>query len=120
MRDSGFIVTALVAAAALAGCASAPRPVGELAVAKATVAQAEPAGARYAPQQLRVAQLKLQRAETAMANENYELARRLAEQAEVDARLAWSMAESEQARQALAEVQRSTQTLKQELQRRTR
>ena len=66
-----------------------------------------------------MAQNKLARAEVAMADEDYERARRLAEEAEMDARLAWSLAESEQAREALAEVQRGTQTLKQELQRRT-
>lgn len=120
MRTLSMIVTAGVVIATLPGCASTPPPVGELAAAKATVAQVETMGARYAPQQLRAAQLKLQRAETAMANENYDLARRLAEQAEVDARLAYTMAESEQASQALAEVQQSMRTLKQELQRRAK
>lgn len=103
---------------AVAACASTPPPTGEIAAARATVVHVEPAAARYAPQQLRTAQSKLQQAQTAMANEDHERARRLAQQAEVDARLAWSVAESEQARDALAEVQRSIETLKQELHRR--
>lgn len=119
MRNVRFISGAGVSAFLLAACASMPPPVAELAAARTAVSQAKPAGVRHAPQQLRAAQDKLERAQTAMANEEYERARRLAEQAEVDARLAWSMAEAEQAREALAEVQQATQTLKQELQRRT-
>lgn len=103
---------------AVAACASTSPPTSEIAAARATVAHVEPAAARYAPQQLRIAQSKLQQAQTAMANEDHERARRLAQQAEVDARLAWSEAESEQARDALAEVQKSIQTLKRELHRR--
>ncbi|MGQ0750376.1 MAG: DUF4398 domain-containing protein, partial [Betaproteobacteria bacterium] len=115
MRYIRSIFSAGAVISALAACASTPPPVGELAAARAVVSQVETAGARYAPHQLRIAQNKLARAEAAMANEDHERARRLAEQAEVDARLARSLAESEQAREALAEVQRGTQALKQEL-----
>jgi hypothetical protein len=94
----------VLALAALAGCAATQPPTAELAAARSMVSQAAPAASRYAPQELRAAQVKLERAEAAMARENHADARILAEQAEVDAKLAWSLAESERARRALAEV----------------
>jgi multidrug resistance efflux pump len=90
--------------AALAACATTPPPTSEMAAARAAVAQAAPAASEYAAQELRVAQVKLERAEAALAAERNTDARLLAEQAEVDARLAGSLAESERARRALAEV----------------
>ena len=90
--------------AALAACATTPPPTGEMAAARAAVAQAAPTASEYAAQELRVAQVKLERAEAALAAERHIDARLLAEQAEVDAKLAWSLAQSEQARRALTEV----------------
>ena len=104
---------------ALAACASTPPPTAEMAAARASVAGAQSIGARYAPDQLRMAQTKLQDAEAAMAREDHERARRLAEQASVDARLAQSMAESERMQTAAAEVNQSIRTLKQQLDGRT-
>ena len=93
-------------AAALAGCASTPPPDAEMSAARAMVAQAQPAASQYAPGELRAAQGKLERAEALYAREQFADARLLAEQAEVDAKLAWSLAQSERARRELAEVQR--------------
>jgi hypothetical protein len=53
-----------------------------------------------------------------MQRREYESARRNAEQAEVDAKLAWSAAENARAQRAAAEVQRGIETLRQELDRR--
>jgi hypothetical protein len=77
-----------------------------MSAARAMVAQAAPAASQYAPEELRVAQAKLERAEALYAREQHIPARLLAEQAEVDAKLAWSIGESERARQALVEVRR--------------
>jgi hypothetical protein len=93
-------VLSSVFALALAGCATASRPDAELAAARSAVIQAEPSAWRYAPAELRLAQGKLARAEQAMALEQWPEARRLAEQAEVDARLAASIADNERSRAA--------------------
>ena len=57
-----------------------------------------PVAHRYAQPELKLAQAKLARAEQAMTREDWRAARRLAEQAEVDARYAWALAESERVR----------------------
>jgi hypothetical protein len=103
-------------AAALAACGSTP-PVGELAAARTSVERAQQPAARYAPTHLLAAQEKLTRAEAAFKREDYDIARRLAEQAEVDAQLAASIAEAGQARESLTEVQHGIRTLQQELSR---
>ncbi len=112
-------IAAITCALVLGACAAPYKPVAELAAARTTVEHAQPAAARYAPQELRAAQAKLERAEAAMAAEDYEAAHRLAEQAEVDAKLAWSIAESERARRAVAELNQSIDALNQQLQRRS-
>jgi hypothetical protein len=109
-----MIVATAAAGVALAGCASTPAPVAEMAAARSTVQQAQPAASRYAPEALRSAQAKLAHAEAAMAQEDHEKARRLAEQATLDARLAWTQAEHARMRAAVAEVNQGIQTLKQE------
>jgi hypothetical protein len=115
MRKTLCILTA--ATAALGACASTPPPTEELALARAAVEQAQQPAARHAPDQLLSAQRKLAAAEAAARDEKYDEARRLAEEAEADARLAWAIAESSQARQSLKQVQESIATLKQELSR---
>ena len=83
---------------ALAACASVPPPATDLASARAAVEQAGPLATRYAPAELAAAQRKLQRAEEALARDDRVQARRLAEEAEVDARFAWAVAENERSR----------------------
>jgi hypothetical protein len=85
---------------AIAACASAPPPSTELAVARAAIDQAGPLAAQYAPAELASAQKKLERAQQALARNDSTQARHLAEEAEVDARLAWAMAENERSRGA--------------------
>ena len=105
---------------AVAGCASTPPPTDQLAAARAMVGQAQPVAAKDAPLELNAAQDKLARAEDAMQHREYEAARRYAEQAEVDARLAWTSAENARAQRAAAEVEQGIQTLRRELDRRNR
>ncbi|HZE60112.1 MAG TPA: DUF4398 domain-containing protein [Burkholderiales bacterium] len=87
----------LVSALAAAACATEPPPAAELASARAAVAQAG-AGAQLAPSELSAARTKLERAQDAAARGDNRQARRLAEAAEVDARLAWAMSENERLR----------------------
>jgi hypothetical protein len=84
---------------ALAACAGTPPPATELAAARAAIEQAGPLATRYAPAELAAAQKKLQLAEQAMARDDQVQARRLAEEAEVDARFAWAVAENERSGQ---------------------
>lgn len=91
---------ALSLALAAAACASEPPPTAELAAARAALGHAGAGVAQYAPAELSSAQRKLQLAEAAVARADNLKARRLAQQAEVDAQLAWAMAENERLRPA--------------------
>lgn len=74
---------------ALAGCAGTPPPRLEISAAEVAVREAEEANAvNHAPALLQQARDKLAFARQAVAEEDYIEARRLAEQAEVDAQLA--------------------------------
>jgi hypothetical protein len=103
----------------LAACASDPAPEAELAAAEVAVDQAGQANApAQAPGPYELARDKLERARDAMEDgENLE-ARRLAEQALVDAQLAEAEARSEVARQNAAELRASIETLQDEITRR--
>ena len=87
--------------AILAGCATTDPPQREMTAARAMVAQARPVAEKEAPLELAAAQGKLARAEVAMQRGHYEHARLLAEQAEADAKLAWTAAEALRAQRAL-------------------
>ena len=82
----------------LAACATEPAPTAELAAARSAVELASPA-ADYAPKELEAAQRKLSAAEGALARGENVQARRLAQEAAVDARLASALAENERSRQ---------------------
>lgn len=82
----------------LAACATTSAPDVELAAARTAIVQAEPVAWRHAQPELRLAQEKLARAEQAAAQKRFDEARRLAEEAEVDARYAGALAEAERSR----------------------
>jgi hypothetical protein len=105
---------------ALAACATTDPPEGELGAARAMVAQARPVAERDAPQELAQAQQKLARAEAAMQRGHYEHARILAEQAEADAKLAWTVAENARVERSATEVQDGTRALREEMERKGR
>jgi predicted lipid-binding transport protein (Tim44 family) len=93
-----FLTMCLSIGAVSLGCAaprSSTRAVSqaELAVQDATVSEAD----AYAPADLRLAREKLDRAQAAYDDGEYDRARRLAEEALVDAQLAEARAENEQA-----------------------
>lgn len=88
------------------GCSAARPPIATVAQADLAVRQAAESKAPvYAPSELRGAEEKLTGAHGAMSAEHYTDARRLAEQALVDAELA-------QAKGNAAEAQRNTQELR--------
>jgi uncharacterized protein (DUF3084 family) len=105
---------------ALAACATTDPPEREMGAARAMVSQARPVADRDAPQELAQAQQKLARAEAAMQRGHYEHARILAEQAEADAKLAWTVAENVRVQRSAAQVQDGTRALREEMERKGR
>ena len=102
----------------IAGCASVPPPTEQMAVSKLAIANAVSAGgSEYAAVEMRSAQEKMDRANRAMAKEDYENARWLAEQAQADARLAEKKAESAKAQKAANVMQEDIRVLREEINR---
>jgi hypothetical protein len=113
--------TACIAAAiGLAGCASTPIPNEKIAVANASVQRAEQSGApELAPVEMAAARDKLARAEKAAADRDAQPATQLAEQANVDARLAEATAQQQRSHKAAMEFDASMQALRNESMRST-
>lgn len=103
---AGTALLALVAA-----CATTPPDPSMLDNARDAIAQAEGANAgEYAPIELRYARERLQQAGQALENDRPDDARRLAEQAEIEAQLALARTRAALAR---AELQRKQEQLEQ-------
>ena len=75
-------------------------------------ARADPGVAQFAGAQLGMAEAALEHARHALQAHDYAAARRFAAQAALDARLAWSMSQSEPLRRAAAEVNRRAERLR--------
>jgi hypothetical protein len=104
----------------LAACASTPVPNEKIAVAKASVQRAEQSGApELAPVEMAAARDKLARAEKAAADRDAQPATQLAEQANVDARLAEATAQQQRSHKAATEFDASMQALSNESMRNT-
>lgn len=113
-----LIGVSLFATILLFGCASIPAPTEQLAVSKAAVANAGSAGGNeYAPIALRSAMDKMDAAQRAMTQEDYLLARRLAEEAQLDAQLASATVDAAKAKQAVSALQEDNRILRQEIDR---
>ncbi|CAH0313583.1 MULTISPECIES: DUF4398 domain-containing protein [Pseudomonas] len=98
----------------LAGCAGNP-PSEQYAVTQSAVNSAVSAGGtEFAAVEMKSAQDKLKQAELAMHDKKYDEAKRLAEQAEWDARVAERKAQAAKAEQALKDSQKGVQELRQE------
>jgi hypothetical protein len=110
---------AISCAVFVAGCASSPpAPTEQLAVSKVAIANAVSAGgAEYAPVEMRTAQDKLDRANRAVTRQDYDEARRLAEDSQVDARLAEKKAQAAKAQKASAVTQDDNRVLRDEINR---
>jgi len=109
------------AAVLMAGCASVPRPTEQIAVSRSAVANAVAAGGpEYAPVEMRAAQDKLDRAHRAMDQEDYVDAKWLAEEAQVDARLAEKKAQSAKAQKAAIAMGEDIRVLREEINRKSK
>jgi hypothetical protein len=110
----------LALAVLMNGCASFPPPTGQLAVSKDAVNSASAAGGNeFAPLPFRDATEKLEAAELAMSKEDYPQAQQLAEEAEVDAKLAAATATAMKAQKAVLQLQDDNKVLRQEIDRKT-
>jgi hypothetical protein len=105
----------------LAACATpGDPPVAQIIGARASIAQAESAGAaEQAPVELLAAREKLGKAEAASRDKRFEPARRWSEQAMADADLAERKARAVKAQAAVTELARSNDLLRQELERKS-
>ena len=98
----------------LAGCAGNP-PSEQYAVTQSAVNSAVSAGGtEFAAVEMKSAQDKLKQAELAMHDKKYDEARRLAEQAEWDARVAERKAQAAKAEKAVQDAKQGVQELRQE------
>jgi hypothetical protein len=108
---------------ALAGCASKQRApaAADVAVSKNAVENAVSAGAAdLAPEEITTARSKMLRANQALAAKDYALARDLATQAQADARLAQSKANSAKATAAANALDNDLRVLREEVDRANR
>ncbi|MEO8153690.1 MAG: DUF4398 domain-containing protein [Rhizobacter sp.] len=116
-------VGALLACVALslAACATAPPPTEQVATATAALARAAGAGAaELAPTEMRMAREKLDRANAAVVAKNYDSALALAQEAQVDARLAEAKSQSIKANKAASTVNEDNRVLREELDRKAK
>lgn len=104
---------------ALAGCASQKAPAtADVAVSRNAVQNAVQAGAaELAPAEITAARAKMMRANEALAARDYKLARELAMQAQADAQLAQSKANSAKATAASDALNEGLRVLRQEVER---
>ena len=105
---------ALGASFVLAGCAGNP-PSEQYAVTQSAVNSAVSAGGtEYAAVEMKSAQDELKQAELAMQEQKYDEARRLAEQAEWDARVAERKAQAAKAEKAVQDARQGVNELREE------
>jgi Domain of unknown function (DUF4398) len=105
----------------LMACASTPPPTALMAVSASAVTDAAAAGGNdAAPVEMRAARDKLDRAKLAMGEKKYDVARALAEEAQVDAHLAEAKAHATKAGKAADTVREDSRILKEELDRKTK
>jgi len=116
-----LLITLITGLLTLAACASTPQPptqalqAAELAITNAETNRV----ADYASSELNEARQNLAAANTAVQMNEMELAQRLAEQSRVNADLATARTEMLKAKAINDEMQKSIDTLKQEMQRNT-
>lgn len=106
---------ALFALLALAGCANDPAPTEQLHLTEQALAQARAVGASEQVAELQLAEDKLQQAQATMADKAFKEARMLAEQAELDARLAEARVLTEKSQAQLAELNNRIDRLRRQL-----
>jgi ABC-type uncharacterized transport system auxiliary subunit len=114
----GTLVAAAAAALLLCGCSSTPVPNEQLAVAEAAVQRANNSGTiASAPGELQIAIAKLAAAKQAVVREDHEGARRLADEAALDAQVADMRAQAVRSGKSAQETQDAARVLREELSR---
>ncbi len=119
-KTGGTVIPAMLLGAIFlaAGCASIPAPTEQVAVSRAAVKSAiSEGGNEYAPLETKSAIDKMAAADRAMTEEKYLDARRLAEQAQLDAKLAETTADYAKAQKAVDNSQESNRVLREEIDR---
>jgi hypothetical protein len=120
VRPIRSVAMAACLALLVTACASTEKRdmAAQLAVARTTVADAMSAGAtELAPVEIKAAEDKLDAAEKAAAEKDYKRAARLAEEAQVNARLASSRTQAAKAQQAADALRESNRALGDEMNR---
>lgn len=109
---------ALMLASGAIGCSTPRKPAQEIEKAELAIETADVGPTpEVASLELRLAREKVEGAKKALADDEYDLARQLAEQAQVDAQLAEAKAESAAARQSAVELEHTINTLREEAER---
>ncbi|MGZ8163317.1 MAG: DUF4398 domain-containing protein [Methylobacter sp.] len=99
----------------IVGCGTNP-PVEQMSVAEHLIEDADINKAtQYSPLEMRIARENFEAAKAAMAAEDYDKARRLAEKVAVDVETASAKADSIRAKNAVDELRQSIDTLRQEI-----
>lgn len=99
----------------LLGCASDPAPIEQVRLTEQALVQARSIGASEQLPEMAVAEQKLTAAVAAMKDDNHREARRLAEQAELDARLAEASVLTDKSVQEVEELNRRIARLREQL-----
>ena len=108
----------LLLATGLGACASVPPPESQMGKADLALRKAEQAdAAHFAPLEMRTARTKLEAARAAMREDENLEARRLAEQAKLDAILAEATAQTAQRREATDTIRADIEALRAEAER---
>lgn len=115
-----LLVATCMSGVVLAGCSSQPIPNERLAVGRSSIESAQSAGAaELAPVELNRAREKLAKATEAAQKKEYLLARRMADEADVDAQVARTKANAQRSVRAADEITASLRTLREQLNRYT-
>jgi hypothetical protein len=115
-KTSRLSLIFLILVGAVAGCATLPPDPSLLDNARTAIELAERAGAReYAPIELRLARERLSSAEFELDRNQADAARRLSDEAEIEARLALARTQAALARAELAQKQRDLEQLRSDL-----
>jgi ABC-type uncharacterized transport system auxiliary subunit len=99
----------------MAGCAVDPVPNEQLRLSEQAVAQARAVGATEQLAEMQLAEKKLARAQKNVGEQDYKRARVLAEEAELDARLAESRVLTAKSQEQLADLQARITRLRKQL-----
>ena len=117
-RSATRFVLVLLLTAGLGACASVPPPESQMGKADLALRKAEQAdAAHFAPLEMRTARTKLEAARAAMREDDNLEARRLAEQAKLDALLAEATAQTAQRQEATDTIRADIEALRVEAER---